>query len=723
MKAARPSLAGLGLALVVAVCGVAACGPGTGTLTGTGGSDATGSAGTGGPSCLSGQEMCGPTCVNTTTDPDNCGGCGIPCSGTGRMCANRVCQCQPGLLDCNGSCVPSDASNCGSCGTVCPATQLCSNGGCITECPAGQMVCGTQCADITNSATHCGGCGRACTATQRCESGGCVEISTTGTGGGGGSTGAAGATGTGGSGGSAGSAAGGAGRGGTTGTGGTAGSVAGSGGRGGGAAGTTGAGGVAGTTGTGGGTAGATGTGGTASAMRLVTSAQNAYWNTNGALTVVTTGTAEVTVNEATMNQTWEGFGGSFNERGWDYLQMLSQADRDRAIQLLFGADGARFAFGRIPIGASDYGTDRYTLNETAGDNAMANFSINRDMQRLIPFIKAAQAVKGNIRFWGSPWTPPTWMKTFSGTSNGTSCARIGNTNYDGGCMQDNAAMLNGLATYFVKFVQAYGQQGITIEAIAQQNEPGFAQGYPSALWPSALFTKFIGQYLGPAFTAAGLSTKIMLGTMSNGDSGKDPAIVSAVMADATARSYVKIVGFQWGMQGRGSSVSSLNLPLWQTEHKCGNYPWMGGYVSSAAPNNHAYGVESWGLIRDWIKNDRVTAYSAWNMVLDTVGKGNDMTRDWAQNALLTVNTSSRTLNLTPAYYVFRHFSQFVDPGARVVGVTGGDAVAFRNPNNGPVVVVMYNSGAAKTSIVQALGKRVSFSMPGSGWATVVVTP
>ena len=85
---------------------------------------------------------------------------------------------------------------------------------------------------------------------------------------------------------------------------------------------------------------------------------------------------------------------------------------QDQAIQLLFGKDGCRFAWGRIPMGASDYAIDRYTLNETAGDTAMANFSIERDKQRLIPFIKAAQAVKPDIRFWASPWTPPTWMKS-----------------------------------------------------------------------------------------------------------------------------------------------------------------------------------------------------------------------------------------------------------------------------------------------------------------------
>ena len=38
-------------------------------------------------------------------------------------------------------------------------------------------------------------------------------------------------------------------------------------------------------------------------------------------------------------------------------------------MRLLFGAtDGARFAFGRIPIGASDYAINRYTLDETADD-------------------------------------------------------------------------------------------------------------------------------------------------------------------------------------------------------------------------------------------------------------------------------------------------------------------------------------------------------------------
>ena len=101
---------------------------------------------------------------------------------------------------------------------------------------------------------------------------------------------------------------------------------------------------------------------------KLITSAPNAYWNTTGTLTTVTTGTATVTVNDGTTMQTWEGFGGAFNEMGWSYLSMLSATDRDRAMKLLFDAtDGAHFVMGRIPIGASDYALARYTDDEHGG--------------------------------------------------------------------------------------------------------------------------------------------------------------------------------------------------------------------------------------------------------------------------------------------------------------------------------------------------------------------
>jgi glucosylceramidase len=442
----------------------------------------------------------------------------------------------------------------------------------------------------------------------------------------------------------------------------------------------------------------------------LVTSTPGAYWKTDGALTEVTAGNADVTVDDTAVAQTWEGFGGSFNEMGWNYLSLLSASDRDTAIRLLYGADGARFALGRIPIGASDYATDRYTLDETPDDTTLAGFSIERDAMKLIPFVKAAQAVKASIRFWASPWTPPTWMKQ-GPFSPGNMVSP-----FDGGTMKSDDATLAAFAQYLIKFAQAYAAQGITIEAISPQNEPNYTGTYPTCGWSPATYTKFVGGHLGPAVEGAGLATKLMLGTFNGG--GSDGGIVKGVMGDERARGYIRVLGYQWGMMGSVGSAGAFHLPVWQTEHRCGNYPWATPFNPNMAPNDHAYAVESWVLIRDWIRAG-VTAYSAWNMVLDTVGVGIDTTRLWPQNALLTVDTSAKTLNITPTYYVFRHLSQFVAPGAKVVAARGGDAVAFKNAD-GSIVAAMYNAGAAKTAIVAIAGKKLQLAMPGDGWATIV---
>jgi glucosylceramidase len=470
----------------------------------------------------------------------------------------------------------------------------------------------------------------------------------------------------------------------------------------GGSPGAAGRGGSSGPAGSGGGTVAATST--------LVTSTSGAFWKT-GTWTE-STANATVTVTDGTTYQTWEGFGGAFNEKGWSYL--TSQQMKDQAIQLLFGKDGCNFAWGRIPIGASDYAMDRYSLNETSGDTSMSKFSIDRDKMKLIPYIQAAQAVKPNLRFWASPWSPPTWMKT--GPYNPGSGAS--HSNFDGGVMKSDDTTLKALALYFVKFVQAYAGEGINVEIVSPQNEPNYQQNYPSCHWDSSTFVTFVGKYLGPALSSASLTTKIMDGTLSN-PSGDD-TIGQNVLKDATAKGYIASIGVQWGMSDSGpvSALKNLagNIPIWLSETKCGGQ--MGS--TAPAPNDVSYGRDTWGYITGAMKNG-LTAYNAWNMVLDKGGLGIDDTRKWPQNALLVADSGA--LTLTPAYYVFRHFSQFIDGGAKRVATSGGDAVAFKNPD-GSLVAVMYNSGSANNSYVVSIGgKKLQFAMPGSAWATVKLVP
>ena len=190
------------------------------------------------------------------------------------------------------------------------------------------------------------------------------------------------------------------------------------------------------------------------------------------AVTVVTSGTADVTVNDTSVKQNWEGFGGAFNEMGWAALQALSAADRATALQAALRRRRRALPHRPHPDGRQrlrlrritkypncDKAKSRYSLDDTAGDTALANFSIARDMKALIPYIKAAQAVRADMHFWSSPWTPPPWMKSATNS-------------FDGGTMKDDDATLKAYAQYFVKFVQAYGQQQITSRPSRPRTSP-----------------------------------------------------------------------------------------------------------------------------------------------------------------------------------------------------------------------------------------------------------
>ena len=410
-------------------------------------------------------------------------------------------------------------------------------------------------------------------------------------------------------------------------------------------------------------------------------------------------------------------------------------------------------------MGASDYATSRYTdddgtwtdvtpntdgSNRQPADAQMSNFSIDRDKQKLIPYIQAAQAVNPGLRFWASPWTPPVWMKTGYDTTAGGSGTVKKASFYDGGNIKTgDSSILTAYAKYYTNFINQYNDQGINIELVSPQNEPGYEQNYPSCLWDSATYVSWI-KTLGQAMQS--LNVKVMLGTLSNhGDNGRnDVDIATAVLADPTAKGYLTVAGVQWGVLDAVNGGTTFDdLPIWATETKCGNYPWITSdqaasstapaikkYNSTQAPNDQAYALEQWWYIRNAITKGKVTAYNAWNMVLDNSGLGIDTSRDWKQDALLVAgsgacngNQVATQLCATPAYYVFRHFSQFVTPGATVVGTTGGDAVAFKNPD-GSLVAVVYNSGAENKNFVVAIGgKNLQFDMPGAGWATVKYVP
>ena len=93
-------------------------------------------------SCPSPQTSCGSTCVNTFSDANNCGGCGLVCSipNATPACVNSACKiatCNMNFADCDSNpangCetnLRTDFNNCGGCGMVCGVGQHCQSGAC-----------------------------------------------------------------------------------------------------------------------------------------------------------------------------------------------------------------------------------------------------------------------------------------------------------------------------------------------------------------------------------------------------------------------------------------------------------------------------------------------------------------------------------------------------------------------------------------------------------------
>ena len=401
-------------------------------------------------------------------------------------------------------------------------------------------------------------------------------------------------------------------------------------------------------------------------------------------------GMPDVMVDTRRTRQTVEGFGASFNEYGWLALQQLSDADRESVLSAFFKpGEGLNMALCRMPIAANDFSRDWYSYDETPDDFELNDFSIANDEETLIPFIKAAKRYQPKLALWASPWSPPTWMKKnehYAGampnpafnTGTATNGLREDQVQVEG---TDNFKLeesyLSAYARYFAKFIDAYNQHGIKVSMVMPQNEFNSAQVFPSCVWTAAGLAKFIA-HLGPEMEKRGV--EIFQGTLER----PDESMALDVILDSAAGKYVKGVGVQWAGKGAVAYIhrAKPELRIYQSEQQCGD-----------GRNDWRFARHAWSLMQFYFDHG-TTGYMYWNMALE---EGGVSRWGWSQNSLVVVDPKTKQFRFTHEYYVFKHLSHFVQPGAKVVETFSWNGFehqfAFKNPD-GKIVLLVQNDNS-----------------------------
>jgi len=416
-----------------------------------------------------------------------------------------------------------------------------------------------------------------------------------------------------------------------------------------------------------------------------------------------TTISFDITILTHNKAQVIDGFGGCFNELGWDALQMLDTAKQNEVMKGLFNSEGLNFNICRMPIGANDYSRSYYSLNDSAGDFEMKYLNIDRDKRDFVPYIKQAMQYNPQLKIWGSPWTPPAWMKlnkhyaTLADTKYND--LPVNNPGISKFTMESN--YLKAYATYFVKYVQAYHREGINVYAIHPQNEISASQIFPSCLWNAKELNVFIGEYLGPEFEKQKLGTEIWLGTIN------DPSFekMDSILGNSASAKYIKGVGYQWaGQKAIGETHQKYpELKLMQSENECGD-----------GSNDWAAAQHTWGLMKHYFNNG-ANSYMYWNMMLEKDGIS---VWGWKQNAMISISNSGK-LVYNPEYYLMKHLSHFIKPGARLLKIGDINALSFVNPD-GEIIILIENP-LKETSVktIRINDKQIKLSLKPESFNTV----
>jgi len=395
-----------------------------------------------------------------------------------------------------------------------------------------------------------------------------------------------------------------------------------------------------------------------------------------------------IRIDPAAQYQEMIGFGAAFTDAScWTFHQLAEDA-RQQLFHELFHPTGLGLSAGRLCIGSSDYSTSMYSFDDGPPDPELQHFSIEHDRVYILPALRLARQMNPDLFLFGSPWSPPGWMK-----DNGTML---------GGAMRKQS--FPAYARYFVKFLEAYREAGVPVNAVSVQNEVDAEQeGHmPACLWSQEHEWQFVLDHLGPAFEREKIDTKIWILDHNYDLWGR----VLDILGKTEVSRYID--GVAWhGYVGDVSAMSRVH-DAYPAKHMY----WTEGGPDYTEPDYLTdwakWGEMFAGILRNWAR-----CIIGWNLALDEKGRPN--IGPFSCGGMVTIDSKTKEITRSGQYWALAHYSSAIRRGARRIGSQGDiekvSHVAFVNPDGG-AAVVLANRGAERDVVIEAQGAAAHVHLP-----------
>ena len=385
-----------------------------------------------------------------------------------------------------------------------------------------------------------------------------------------------------------------------------------------------------------------------------------------------------ISVDSTRRYQTIDGFGFALTGGSAWLINHLSPSYRSTLLNGLFGSDssGIGVSYLRVSIGASDLSTSVYSYDDQV-DPDLAHFNLMAGDTDVVPVLKQILAIHPKIMILGSPWSPPTWMKSNHSTIGGNLLPQY----------------YEVYARYLVKYVQAMHDRGITIDALTPQNEPMYGGNNPSTLVTAPEEDSFVRLHLGPALRRAGFATKIIVYD-HNCDHPEYPiSILNDSLVDGSA--FHLYAGDISALTTVHDAFPEKNLYF--TEIYTGSASDFGGdldwhmkNVVIGATRNYSRNVLEWNLASDPNYNPH------------TPGGCNTC------KGAVTIGPAD-AIAFNVSYYIIAHASKFVPAGSVRIASNGPASlpqVAFLRPDGKKVLIVENDNNSVQAFNLEYGGQR-----------------